>query len=148
MDKPTQKKPAPKKQVQDKKKQVINVDANEEVPQVPIDAKPARPKKVDPVDFVFGKYVENGWETVKGLKGTMNDIIARRNGRFHFIQVITKETGEDPKFQGEFKNNFVQNAFSNGATPVYAHIVNGKVTFQDVNTNNRIIIGGTRKKDE
>jgi hypothetical protein len=115
--------------------------------------KPARPKKVSPVDIAIAKYQENGWNVIKPPKGAVNDFLASRNGRFHFVNAITTETADEPKFHGEAKNNFVQNAFSNGATPVFAHVQitksGPKVTYEDVNTGNRVLINQkSRQKDE
>lgn len=152
--KPTVKKPSAKKPDAKIEKSEINIvepgSANAEtvVPNQLITAQP-RVKKISPLDSVIEKYTENGWEVIRCPKGSLNDIIATRNGRFQYVQVVATD---DPKFHGEFKNNFVQNAFSNSATPVFAHVVSGikgsvKITFEDANTSNRVIIGGMRKKE-
>lgn len=112
------------------------------------DAQKPRAKKTSPVDIAAAKYSENGWTIIKPPRGSVNDFIANRNGRLHFVQVVTKETYEDPKYHGGAKNDFVQNAMSNSAIPVFAHVVGGskpKVTFQDVNTNNRVIVSQRSK---
>ena len=122
-------------------------------PAAELASKPAkvRTKKVSPIDIAAAKYSENGWTIIKPPKGSVNDFIANRNGRLHFVQVVTKESYEDPKYHGGAKNDFVQNAMSNSAIPVFAHVVGGskpKVTFQDVNTNNRIIVSQRSAKAE
>lgn len=112
---------------------------------------PQRTKKLTPIDHAIAKYTENGWGIIRPPKGGLNDFIASRNQRVHFVQVVTKATITDAKYHGEAKNNFVQNAFSNSATPIFAHVVEGpkpKVTFEDVNTGNRAIVGGRAKKEE
>lgn len=154
--KPAVKKPVAKQTEKVGKAEVETAEIDEEsnsnvvVEKEVVAAAPApRAKKINPVDCVIEKYTENGWDAIRCPKGSLNDIIATRNGRFQYVQVVACD---DPKFHGEFKNNFVQNAFSNSATPVFAHVVSGakgtvKITFEDVNTNNRVIIGGTRKKE-
>jgi hypothetical protein len=109
---------------------------------------------------VVAKYTEFGWQAIRAPRGGMNDIVASKGTRFHFVQIVTKETLEDPKFHGMPKNNFIQNAFSNGAAPIYAHVVKSscknadgtrgqriKITFEDVNLGGRVIIGGNRRED-
>lgn len=108
---------------------------------------------INPLDSVIAKYTEFGWTLMRPPRGSINDIVAQKDKKFHFIQIVTPETIDNVKFHGVAKNTFVQNAFSNGAVPVYAHVVtkNQKaglqitVTFEDVNGNKRIIIGGRKK---
>jgi hypothetical protein len=117
----------------------------------PEPAKPVRTKKETPLDIAAAKYIESGWSIIKPPKGAVNDFMASRGTRLHFVQVVTKTTIEEAKFHGEAKNNFVQNAFSNGAVPIFAHVVEGsrpKVTFEDVNTGNRALISSRTKKSE
>jgi hypothetical protein len=82
----------------------------------------------------------------------INDMITQKGGKLHFVQVITPDTASSARFTIEGKNAFIQNAFSNAAIPVYAHVVrrggpSGRVvvTFEDVNTNARVIIGAHQK---
>jgi hypothetical protein len=119
---------------------------------------------VDPtadITAVVAKYTEFGWQAIRAPRGGMNDIVASKGTRFHFVQIVTKETLEDPKFHGNPKNNFIQNAFSNGAAPIYAHVVKSscknvdgtrgqrvKITFEDVNLGGRVIIGGNRRAED
>lgn len=116
--------------------------------------------KASLIGDVIAKYVEFGWQAIRA-PGGINDILAQKNKRFHFVQVVTKETIDDPKFHGLPKNDFVQNAFSNGATPIFAHVISkpckgpdgtrvfkSKITFEDVNANGRVIIGGKRDDPE
>lgn len=112
---------------------------------------PARQRPATPLDIAMAKYAESGWKVIKPPKGSLNDFVASRGPRFHFVQVVTKKTIEDQKYHGESKNGFVQNAFSNGATPIFAHVVDGskpKVTFEDVNTGNRAIVSARKKESE
>jgi hypothetical protein len=69
--------------------------------------------------------------------GKMVDIIAQRGKKLHFVKVVTPATID--KYRHGFKNNFVQNAFSNGAIPVYA-MVDGGIKFEDQNTNARVVV--------
>lgn len=92
------------------------------------------------------KYTENGWTVIRPA-GSINDIIAQRGKKYHFVQVVSDTETDNIKYQGIAKNSFIQNAFSNGAIPVYAHVTGKKalkVTFEDVNANARIIISTRR----
>lgn len=88
---------------------------------------------------VITAYAGLGW-TAFAPPGAVNDVIAYEPGRsptalvprYHFVTLST--------LQGQALNNFIQNAFSNGATPVAATRSRGAVVFTDVNTNNRVII--------
>ncbi len=117
-------------------------------------AVPAEPAivRADPMASVKAAYTDYGW-TIIEHRG-INDIIAHRGERLHFIQVITAETANDVRFQQESRNIFIQNAFSNQAEPIYAHVVitlgrdrveRATVTFQNVNTNARVIIGNKKR---
>jgi hypothetical protein len=97
--------------------------------------------KLDPISTVIEKYISSGWSVFRSPKGGINDLIAQKDNKFHFIQVI--HTG-DVREQDIPKNTFVQNAFSNQATPVHARIFTRgnktKISLEDVNLNKRIIV--------
>ena len=111
----------------------------------------ARPKTaVNLIKEVIDKYISFGWTVIKIPPGSINDIIAQKAARVHFVQIITKDTAENAKFHGLAKNTFIQNAFSNGAVPVYSRVVTSgqpprKITFENVNEGTRVIIGCTRR---
>jgi hypothetical protein len=105
----------------------------------------AKPVLMSPVEAAIAKYQAADWTVIKAPKGAINDFMAKRGERFHFVQVVTKETIDDAKFHGEAKNSFVQNAFSNGAIPIFAHVVGKKVTFEDVNSGNRALVTSKKK---
>lgn len=120
-------------------------------------------QEYDPIAEVIKVYTNNGWHASPAPKGCINDIIALRDKKLHFIQIITEKNTNDVKFNALPKNTFIQNAFSNGAVAVYAYVVeqrrsqpsevntdateikNVKVTFEDANTCRRIIIGSRQK---
>ena len=125
----------------------------EQIPAEPVEEvaapAPVRTKKQTPIDIAIAKYQDCDWKVIKPAKGGLNDFIASRGNRIHFVQVVTKATIDDAKYHGEAKNNFVQNAFSNSAIPIFAHVVEGskpKVTFEDVNTGNRAIVSSRSTK--
>ena len=96
-------------------------------------------------EAVQAKYRSEGWDVMQMPADTINDFIARRRDRYHFVQVIPRGKEKDPKYEGIPLNSFVQNAFSNGAEPIHAHChitrtENVKISFTDVNTNCRVII--------
>ncbi len=105
----------------------------------------AKPIPASPIEAAITKYQAADWTVIKAPKGAINDFMAKRGERFHFVQVVTKETIDDAKFHGEAKNSFVQNAFSNGAIPIFAHVVGKKVTFEDVNSGNRALVTSKKK---
>ncbi|SIP85874.1 Hypothetical protein PACV_159 [Pacmanvirus A23] len=112
----------------------------------------AEKKPLCPLDAVISKYTENNWQIIRAPKNGMNDLIAQKANKLHFIQVVTKENIDEPKYHGLAKSSFIQNAFSNNATPVFAHVVTGKsgikVSFEDVNLCSRVIIGGGKTKNK
>lgn len=121
--------------------------------------------KFDPVTAVVEKYRAKGWNAFSTAprKGTV-DIVAKRDevkdgkvvagkSKYHFVQVMTDDNINDARFNGEPKNAFIQNAFSNEAAPIVAYVtrVNHraadgtkttevKVTFKDVNSNARVLV--------
>lgn len=152
------------KKVQKNKTAKKGGNDEENVVAKPVVAKPvaAKPVTFDPIDAVINKYREFGWTAFRAPKESLNDIIAHnqsKNNKFHFVQVVTKETIDNARHQGIAKNTFIQNAFSNSAIPIYAHVVtsvrrgvgedgvrvlNANVTFENVNENARVIIGGRK----
>jgi hypothetical protein len=124
--------------------------------------KPARAggakSKLSPADLLSAtleKYHELGWVAFQAPKASLNDIIAQKGKKLHFVQIVTKETIDGPRHQDIAKNTFIQNAFSNSAMPIYAHVVVAtkrgeppairSITFENVNDSSRVIIGGKRQ---
>jgi hypothetical protein len=98
---------------------------------------------MNPIDATIAKYNEYGWTVIRAPVGGINDIIAAKGPRLHFIQVTTKESEEEARYHGQAKNDFIQNAFSNQALPIRARV--GRcVTFEDVNLGSRVIIGAKK----
>jgi hypothetical protein len=105
------------------------------------------------IEAVCGRYRAKNW-TVFAPKNGPNDIVAHFQGpkgatKYHFVQLAP----------GRDIGGFIQNAFSNGAMPIFAHIKFAKatsseptegatptpaykisVTFSDANTKNRVIV--------
>jgi hypothetical protein len=108
--------------------------------------------KFDPIQFISAKYEAEGWTVIRSPKGGINDIVVKRDNRYQFVQIVCDD--DDPRSTGLSRNNFIQNAFSNGAVPVVAKIdinkkdpLKSKVSYEDVNVGARVIVGG-RKKPE
>jgi hypothetical protein len=97
-------------------------------------------KRSEAHGLIIAKYVDAGWSAVPAPKGSVNDVIAHIDNKLHFVSIESERT--DP--EGLVKNTFIQNAFSNGAVPVYARVVGSKVTLCDINLNTRILIGKKR----
>lgn len=97
----------------------------------------AKPKQLEPVDAVIMKYQLAGWDVIKAPRGSINNIIAHNANKLHFIQI--NNGGVDQT--GLAKNTFIQNAFSNGAIPVFATVTPNNISLQDINLNTRVVIG-------
>lgn len=101
--------------------------------------------EIDYVRACANTYAGNGWTVVTPPVGSIVDIIAQKNHRFHFVQVVPPGQAESAKFTGIAKNTFVQSAFSISAIPVHARPTIRKqacvFAFEDINTNSRIILG-------
>ncbi len=109
---------------------------------------------ISPVNDVINKYTAYGWTVIRPSGTALNDLIAQKNKRLHFIQVVTDEASA--RHSGLAKNTFIQNAFSNSAQPIYAHVtyssklnednhpVRTDIVFEDVNQNTRVIIGAKK----
>ena len=96
--------------------------------------------QADPISAVVAKYKDAGWDAIRTPPGSGTvDIIACKNEqrevkgvmklvktKFHFVQVMTDKTQTDAKYQGEARNAFVQNAFSNAADPIFALVVQSR----------------------
>ena len=98
-------------------------------------------KKISELDSnrekVADEYRAAGWNVVTGKE----HLIAGRDKRLHFVKIAPNESTEASSEM--IKNNFIQNAFSNDAIPVYARVVGSKITYEDANLRTRILI---RKK--
>ncbi len=109
---------------------------------------------VFPINDVINKYTAYGWTVIRPSGTALNDLIAQKNKRLHFVQVVTDETSA--KHSGIAKNTFIQNAFSNSAQPIHAYVtyssrldedgrpVRTDIVFEDVNQNTRVIIGAKK----
>jgi len=119
----------------------------------------AAPKAIiNPTEDVINKYIAYGWTVIRPPSGSMNDLIAQKGKKLHFVQIVVDATSA--RHQGMAKNSFIQNAFSNSAQPVFAHAtystklgednrpLHANVTFEDVNQNTRVIIGHQLKEAE
>jgi len=122
--------------------------------------KPVKVEKVAVFDFVghaAQRYTEGGWVVFKCQPGSVNDLVAHRDKKLHYIRVVPSNNAEDARFTGEQKNAFIQNAFSNAALPVFARVkpVSKKgdvtpsssvITFENINDGARVIVGAAVKK--
>lgn len=93
------------------------------------------------IQKVSDYYIANGWETLV-LQQTYCDLIAKKGTKIHFVKAITDDNIDKYLLT---KNVFVQNAFSNNATPVYAKVGAKSITTTDVNSDSRVIIKSRKK---
>jgi hypothetical protein len=98
--------------------------------------------QADPNELVAAKYRAAGW-TVIPSKG-VSDMIANLREHVHFVQVRVKGSS-DSRYTGQGMNDFVQNAFSNGAIPIHANVDKSQVTLYDVNEDKRVLLVGDKK---
>jgi hypothetical protein len=108
---------------------------------------------------VMKKYKDNGWAVMVPPGKNINDIIAQKGKKMHFVQIIDAKSEQSARYSDVARNTFIQNAFANAAIPVYAHvsfhkskttagrhIINSNVTFEDTNLNSRIVIRKSPEK--
>ncbi len=107
-------------------------------------------KAIPVVGAVVAKYTENGWNVYSCIEGNLNDLIAFKDKKLHFVQVVSPDTRGDPRHIDIARNTFIQNAFSNNAVPIFACTQKKSnaiaVTFEDINTGSRVIVGGKSSK--
>jgi len=88
----------------------------------------------------MNKYVNAGWVIHVPSGRGINDFIASKRGRLHFVKCMKEESTNSPAFTGLARNTFIQNAFSNNATPVYAIVGNNKVRLIDTNSGQHLVV--------
>lgn len=79
------------------------------------------------------KYSGEGWQTLTMPNCARMDIVAVRGDRIHFIKVVTEEN----KPSDGWRNQFIQNALSNAAEPIFAD-ESGSLT--NINESRRVVI--------
>lgn len=87
------------------------------------------------IGFVLSKYRLEGWEVIMAPATAPMDLICVRATRFHFVKVLG---GAEPT-DGE-RNQFIQNAMSNTAEPVFATVEGEKMTLKNINEGTRVVI--------
>lgn len=105
--------------------------------------------KINHTQLVMDKYIAADWVCWQCPTGNINDFIAHSAKRLHYVRVVPAETAEELKYHGESKNTFIQNAMSNSAIPVYAHVkvvtdknnvVSSTISLEDINTSARVVV--------
>lgn len=119
------------------------------------ESQPKRSRTSAMIDEIKGAYVSAGWAVQMSPPRAPTTFTAVRGSHWHHVKVIdaTKEKagGADPS--DVTKSDFVQNAISNKARPVYAifsETASGKtkINFKDVNTGGAVRIATSTKKKE
>jgi hypothetical protein len=107
------------------------------------------------IEEVKSAYVGAGWEVQASPPRAPMHFTAARGGHWHHVKAVDaakeKSGGADPSDVA--KSDFVQNALSNKARPVYAVVSETagktKISYKDVNTNGSVRIAvATKKKEE
>jgi hypothetical protein len=93
--------------------------------------------------IILEHYSGSGWNILETPKDSTVDFIAAKGDRMHFIKII--EARDSVYLDGIAKNTYIQNAFSNAATPVYAieSSTHAGTTYRFINPNTetRVRIG-------
>lgn len=87
------------------------------------------------IGFVLSKYRLEGWEVLMAPPTAPMDLICVRSSRFHFVKVLG---GAEPS-DGE-RNQFIQNAMSNRAEPIFATVEGEKMDLKNINEGTRVQI--------
>lgn len=146
--------PSDKLQIEQKLDQQIDTQPNQQQQVDPQPVKKKRVPKEKPFDVIAAvglKYQSAGWTAYQPKVGGINDLIASKGDKLHFVQVVLSTDLENMRYKDVAKNTFIQNATSNSAIPVYATITIAqrkgepgpcaeKINFEDVNTKGRILI--------
>jgi hypothetical protein len=100
-------------------------------------------------DLTVQRYQSRGWQIMNTPRGGINDLVAGKSVggkyKYHFVQFVESEDDIDnaPRYKGEAKGAFIQNAYSNQATPVYViprrSGANRKVVLENADTTQKII---------
>ncbi|QJX70883.1 hypothetical protein F-liban_114 [Faustovirus] len=100
-------------------------------------------------DLTVQRYQSKGWQIMNTPRGGINDLVAGKSVsgkyRYHFVQFVESEDDIDNalRYKGEAKGAFIQNAYSNQATPVYVisrkQGANRKVVLENADTTQKII---------
>ncbi len=142
------------KKVTDKKvaeKKVTEKKTDKSADKVTTNTKPKKVVLPNGVADVAAKYKSAGWTATQLSNKGIVDIFATKGGgakqRIHFIRVFPAHsgiTGASDKSDEE-NNTYIQNAFSNSATPVYAFVsykdktgALDKISLNDINLNKGI----------
>ena len=86
-------------------------------------------------------YSANGWTVITTPPGSLVDLITSKGSRLHFVKVTADL--ESAYSTGLAKNEYIQNAFSNVATPVFAVETSSnppRYKFVNPNTDTRVQI--------
>ncbi len=106
-------------------------------------------KMQDAINIVAKKYLAGGWNVLSTPRGTINNLMANKGSRVHFIQIILPGHENDARYQGLAKNTFIQNAMSNGAQPIHAKLkLSGNtysISFMNINIEGRCLISGSQQ---
>jgi len=119
------------------------------------DSQPKKmPRAQTITEEVIGAYKTAGWEVQTAPRRAPMTFTAKRGEHYHHVKVVDaakeKNGGADPSDVA--KSDFVQNAISNVARPVYATYNETsagkiKINFKDVNTGGAVRIATAKKKE-
>ncbi len=116
---------------------------------------PKRNRTQAMIEEVKQAYTGAGWAVQMSAPRAPMHFTATRGDHWHHIKVVDaakeKAGGADPSDVP--KSDFVQNALSNKARPVYAVVTETtaggfKISYKDVNTNGSVRIAAAAKKKE
>lgn len=90
---------------------------------------------VSTVTNIMARYTAEGWNTIIVPTAALMDFIAVRGDRMHFVKVFAADA---PEPSVGWRNQYIQNAMSNSAEPVFANGAEGILT--NINESRRVVI--------
>ncbi len=99
------------------------------------------------VKYVAEYYAQNKWTVITAPKGSLVDLIASKGSRMHFVKVLS--TSGTSYSEGVAKNDYIQNAFSNMAIPVFATEISESprvYKYVNINTETYVSVRASQSK--
>ena len=124
-----------------------------ETPKKSTKSEPPR-KKIRSITDTLLKYEGVGWSATHLASKAQMDIFATKGEgnkqRVHFVKVIDKDIMKEPSI--EETNQYIQNAFSNNAEPIFAYVYYkenklDKIILEDINSGKNLRLIADKKTE-
>lgn len=87
------------------------------------------------IGSIVARYTSEGWEALIVPAVALMDFIAVRGDRMHFVKVFAPDA---PEPSVGWRNQYIQNAMSNSAEPVFSTGAEGVLV--NINESRRVVI--------